>query len=392
MSDSPQTYDLIIIGAGMVGATLACLLARQGKKVAVVESHMPQAFSWQDPHELRVSAISGASQRAFAEIGAWTSMQAMRVSPYESMYVWDSSGPGKIRFDAADLGEPNLGHIIENKVIQLALLEVMQAEPSLALLCPDSLSHFQVTEFGVQVTLSSGSRLTAALLVGADGACSKVRALAGIELRQDDYAQKGLVATIRPEQSHQMTAWQRFMPSGPLALLPLSDGTCSIVWTLPADKADYYLAMSEADFNRAVTEASGSRLGQLNVQSKRAAFPLRGRHAEHYVLPGVALVGDAAHTIHPLAGQGVNLGIKDAVELATVLSQSTRSPGSPLLLRRYERARKGDNLLTQKVMEGFNILFSHQASLVSTGRNLGLNLVNRLEPVKREIMRVAMGV
>ncbi len=396
-SDSPysEKYDVIVNGAGMVGATLGCLLAQQGKKVAVVEAYLPSAFSADDAPELRVSAISRASQRAFTAIGAWEKMQAMRVSPYESMHVWDSTGDGEIHFDAAELGEPNLGYIVENKVIQLALLDVMRESDNITLITPSSLTAFEVSDDSVLVEVGNESgkvTLAADLLVGADGANSKVRSLAGISLKRNDYAQKGLVATVKTEHSHQSTAWQRFLPSGPLALLPLSDGNCSIVWTLPADKADYYLAMDEGAFNLAISEAFGHHLGDIEVLSQRAAFPLLGRHAEHYVKPRIALVGDAAHTIHPLAGQGVNLGIKDVVELANVLSNTSRSLGSYALLRRYERARKGDNLLTQKTMEGFKMLFGHNLPIVKTARNMGLNFINQLAPVKNEIIRKAMGV
>lgn len=387
-------YDLIIIGAGMVGATLACLIAQQNKTVAVVESYLPDSFHVDDSAELRVSAISRASQRAFEQVDAWDEMLAMRVSPYEAMHVWDGAGDGMIRFDAAELGEPNLGHIIENKVVQLALLNRMRSAENIDLIHPASLASYAITDDdqGVIVTLEDGHQLSADLLVGADGANSMVRSLSGIDLRSDDYAQKGLVAVIKTELPHQNTAWQRFLPSGPLALLPLSDGTCSIVWTLPADRADYHLAMDEEIFNHALGEAFNGYLGEMQVISQRAAFPLIGRHAEHYVLPNIALVGDAAHTIHPLAGQGVNLGLKDAVELAKVIASSSRSAGSYSLLRRYERARKGDNHLTQKAMEGFNTLFGHDLSLVKTARSLGLNILNNAPFIKNEMIKKAMGL
>ena len=398
MQSMTQHYDVIINGSGMVGATLACLLAQQGIKVAVIEPTLPTSFNHDDAAELRVSAISRASQRAFTQVEAWQAMVDMRVSPYEVMNVWDATGEGVIRFDAAELGEPNLGYIVENKVIQLALLEVMRGHDLIELITPASLFSFQVNDNNneknkaVTVELDNDLTLAAGLLVGADGAHSKVRALAGIGISQSDYWQQGLVATVQTEESHQFTAWQRFMPTGPLALLPLSDGSCSIVWTLPADKADAYLAMSEPVFNQALSEAFGFRLGKMSVVSQRATFPLVGRHAEQYVKPHVALVGDAAHTIHPLAGQGVNLGIKDAVELAAVLSLSSRNIGSYSVLRKYERARKGDNLVTQKTMEGFNSLFGHSSPVVKMCRNVGLNWVDKLTPVKNEIIRKAMGI
>jgi len=260
------------------------------------------------------------------------------------------------------------------------------------LMTPASLVNFEVNDEKVEVELEDGTKLSGHLLIAADGANSKVRHLAGISLSRNDYGQKGLVATVQTELSHQSTAWQRFQSSGPLALLPLFNGNCSIVWTLPADKADYYLAMDESAFNGALEEAFGHHLGSMQVISKRAAFPLIGRHAEHYVQSRVALIGDAAHTIHPLAGQGVNLGIKDAIELSEVISNSSRSVGSYKVLRQYERARKGDNMLTQKTMEGFKMLFSHHLPIVKTGRNLGLNWVNKLTPIKNGIIRKAMGI
>jgi len=268
----------------------------------------------------------------------------------------------------------------------------MDEESNIELITPASLVSYDITDNNVIAELDSGLTLSADLLVGADGANSKVRSLAGITLNKNDYAQQGLVAIVQTEHSHQNTAWQRFLPSGPLALLPLSDGSCSIVWTLPSDKADYYLAMDKLAFNQALADAFDHHLGDIKVVSKRAAFPLIGRHAEHYVQPHIALIGDAAHTIHPLAGQGVNLGIKDAVELANVLSRSSRSAGSHSLLRQYERARKGDNVLTQKAMEAFKMLFGHSMPLVKAGRNFGLNFVNKLAPVKNEIIKKAMGI
>lgn len=386
-------YDVIIAGGGMVGATLACLLAKQGRSVAVIEPYPPKAFSITDDYGLRVSAISRHSQQAFMQVGAWEPILALRAAPYEAMHVWDATGHGEIHFDAAELGEPDLGYIIENQVIQAGLAEAMQQYDNLELITSVSVQSFSVDEGVVSVMLSDSQELTASLLVGADGANSKVRELAGIDIQLNDYIQKGLVAVVTTEKHHEYTAWQRFMPSGPLAFLPLSDNKISIVWTLPSDKADYHIAMSDENFNAAITEAFDYRLGQVTVQSERAAFPLMGRQAEHYVSEGVALIGDAAHTIHPLAGQGVNLGIKDAVELADVLAAAKdKSHVSMKTLRRYERARRGDNVITQKAMEGFRLLFGNTFAPLQFARNFGLNAVNSLKPVKNEMIRRAMGL
>ncbi len=386
-----QHYDVLINGAGMVGATLACLLAKAGRSVAVIEfSNVPE-FTEGSAYDVRVSAISRASQAAFIEIGAWDAMHAMRVSPYESMEVWDAEGDGCVRFNAAELGEPDIGHIIENQVIQKAVSDVFPSYETLDVYQPDSLEGFTVTPDHVEITLKSGGVVTADLLVGADGANSKVRTLAGIDIECDDYAQSGLVAVVHTEHHHQYTAWQRFQKTGPLAFLPLSDGSCSIVWTLPSDRADYYLSLSKTDFKKELAEAFDHKLGKITKVGKRAAFPLRGSQAKPYVMDRIALVGDAAHTIHPLAGQGVNLGIKDVVELATQLKKAN-DVGKIKALRRYERARRGDNLITMRVMEGFRLLFGHSASPVKSIRNYGMTMFNQLPVVKNEVIRKALGL
>jgi len=233
---------------------------------------------------------------------------------------------------------------------------------------PARLKHFDVNEQSVEVMLDNGEALSADLIVGADGANSIVRESAGFDFTVDDYAQRGLVATVRTQHHHQYTAWQRFQTTGPLAFLPLPDGSSSIVWTLPSDRADYYLSLSDDDFKVALAEAFDYKLGEITDLSERAAFPLRGSQATPYVSERIALIGDAAHTIHPLAGQGVNLGIKDALELAQQLVDKTDC-GSLKALRRYERARRGDNVLTMRAMEGFRLLFGHTASSVKTYLN-----------------------
>ena len=385
-------YDVIIAGGGMVGSTLACLLGNAGKRVAVLEAHPPVDFSPSDPYDLRVSAISRASQRALLEAGAWEGIVARRAASYEVMQVWDATGDGEIRFDAADLGEPDLGHIVENRVVQLALLDAIRAHPSIDLLCPDKIAAFAADAQQITVTLASGKTVQAQLLVGADGAQSKVRDLAGIALETNDYGQKGLVCVVQTAAPHQATAWQRFMPTGPLAFLPLGDGSSSIVWTLPADRADALLNLSASDFCRELAQALDFRLGDVTAVGERAAFSLRGRHAEPYIQARLALVGDAAHTIHPLAGQGVNLGIKDAVELANQIRQTHGDIGSVKVLRAYERARRGDNVLTQKAMEGFRLLFGNTLIPWKILRNSGLSIVNRMSFLKYEIAKRAMGI
>ncbi len=384
-------FDVIINGGGMVGAALAGLLAKQGKHVAVIEAYKVKKVLKKEPFDLRVSAISKASQKAFIDVGAWDAIVAMRVSPYEKMVVWDAAGDGLVEFDAAQLGEPELGHIIENRAIQYALLKTVKQDERIKVYCPDSLRHFSVEDDQVLVELDSGKQLSAQLLVGADGANSRVRELAKIDFERDDYGQSGLVTVVKTQKHHDFTAWQRFQPTGPVAFLPLPDGSSSIVWTLPSDRADYYLSRTDDDFKVALAEALDHKLGEVTAVGQRAAFPLKGSQAKEYVKPRIALVGDAAHTIHPLAGQGVNLGLKDAVELAQVLSVTNKDLGSFKLLRRYERARRGDNVLTMRAMEGFRLLFGHSATPVKTLRNLGMKLFNQSSVLKNEIIKKAMG-
>lgn len=389
-----KSFDAVVVGAGIVGGTLAAMLAQCGHNVAIVEPKLPEVFSPESDFELRVSAISRASQRALNKVGAWERVLKKRAHAYEVMQVWDAGGHGQIRFDASDVGESDLGHIVENNVIQSSLIEVLQESPNVTLFCPSRIESLQGTENGQQrVTLDTGEELLTALLVGADGANSTVRMLAGLSVERNDYGQKGLVCVVKTEQHHQDTAWQRFLVTGPLAFLPLDKGYSSIVWTLPSDRADYHLRQSDDEFKRALSDAFEYHLGAVTEAGARAAFPLVGSQASAYIAQGVALVGDSAHTIHPLAGQGVNLGIKDAVALGEILSPlSVREWSSHKRLRQYERSRKGDDLLTMKVMEGFKILFGHDAAVVKVARNTGLNIFNSMPILKQQVMRSAMGL
>ena len=393
MNAKLQEFDIVIIGAGIVGATLAALLAKTKCKIAVVEPNVADRFNPESDFELRVSAISRASQRALESAGAWQSIIDKRAHPYQAMQVWDQGGRGEIRFDARDVGEPDIGCIIENTVIQSSLVEVLEDSAKIQFFCPSKLTRLTKNGDSNIVMLDTGEQLKTSLIIGADGPRSPVRELAGLSVTREDYGQKGLVAVVKTEQFHQDTAWQRFLSGGPLAFLPLNNGYSSIVWSLPADVADRMLSLDDAEFKRQLADAFDHKLGAITELGLRAAFPLVGSHAEHYVAQGVALLGDAAHTIHPLAGQGVNLGIKDAVALAGILSPlPTREWGSFKRLRQYERARKGDNLVTLKAMEGFKLLFGHHSSLVKQARNTGLNVFNAMPMVKQKIMCQAMGL
>ncbi len=390
-------YDVLIIGGGMVGLTLACALGdRLGHsrlKVAVVEATEPGEIG--EDYELRVSAISRASQQVLTNLQAWPGMVARRVSPFQHMHVWDATGDGEIHFDAADLGVDALGHIVENRVTQAALLEQLNQQDNIDWICPARVEHIEYLPEQSRVRLDDGRELQARLLVGADGANSRVREAADIGLDVAAYGQKGVVCVVATQMAHQATAWQRFLPSGPLAFLPLGDGRCSIVWSADDSQADALVAMDDAEFCRQLEQAFGRKLGEIESVGPRAAFPLIRRHAEAYVKSGLALIGDAAHTIHPLAGQGVNLGILDAASLAqVVLAASKHQQNFAALgtLRKFERWRRGENSLMMYSMSGFKNLFSNERSELSLLRNWGLDVVNQLGPVKHRFMRHAMGL
>jgi 2-octaprenylphenol hydroxylase len=390
-------YDLIIAGGGMVGSALACALGETDLRIALLEGAPLDRIRPEEEPDLRVSAISRASQRIFAAVGAWDGMTAWRVSPFRDMQVWDATGFGHIHFDSATIGEPLLGWIIENRVIQYALLERAQQLPAVELVCPTALETAEPLNgtTGWRVQLDDGREFTTRLLVGADGAQSKVRQLAGIDTRGWNYDQKAVVGNVRTAEPHQVTAWQRFLPTGPLAFLPLQDGRCSIVWSTTPEQADALLALDDVAFAEALAKAFDRRLGEIVEVGPRGAFPLRLQHTRDYVKPGLALIGDAAHVVHPLAGQGVNLGLLDAATLAEVILDAITAGqeiGAFRVLRRYERWRKGDNLLMLGVMDGFKRLFSNPLPPVQLLRNLGLNLTDAAGPLKNLIARRAMGL
>lgn len=396
MNDDIADYDLVIAGGGMVGSALACALGNTELRIALLEGAPLERIRPDVDLDIRVSAISRASQRIFAAVGAWQEMTAWRVSPFRDMRVWDADGFGEIHFDSAAIGEPLLGWIIENRVIQYALLERVRQLPAVELFCPAALETAQALEDNRwRVQLSDGRELTARLLVGADGAQSKVRQAAHISTGGWSYDQQGVVTNVRTAQPHQETAWQRFLPTGPLAFLPLHDGRCSIVWSTTPEQADTLLTLNEEDFAQALGEAFDWRLGPILEVGQRGAFPLRLQHTHQYVKPGLALIGDAAHVVHPLAGQGVNLGLLDAATLAEVILDAlaeNRDIGSLRVLRRYERWRKGDNLLMLGMMDGFKRLFGTSLPPISLLRNLGLTLTDTAKPLKNLIARRAMGL
>lgn len=393
MDQVENCYQVVIVGAGTVGLSLAATLGMAGFSVAILEANEPVTDWPEQSVDLRVYAITRASQSLFESVGAWSDILP-RACAYQKMQVWDQGGNGDIHFDSADLGEPYLGHIIEARVIDHALLSVVDALPGVTRYCPAQVESFADLGDYQQVQLEDSRVLAGQLLIGADGRNSRVRDYAGIHAQASDYGQQALVCVVKTEHPHEHTAWQRFLTTGPLAFLPLQDGQCSIVWSATTDEAQRLLQLDDKTFCDTLAPAFDYRLGDILQTGERVLFPLSRQHAADYVRPRIALVGDAAHVIHPLAGQGVNLGLKDVIGLADSLQvalQQQRDPGAFSVLRRYERARKGDNLAMMTAMDGFKHLFGSQATPLRLARNLGLNLVDAAAPLKHKIMRMAMG-
>lgn len=394
MAEQDLRFDILVVGGGMVGAALACACVGKGWRIALVEARAPQP-SWPPGEvDLRVSALNRASQRTLERLGVWDRITWLGASPYREMHVWDAVGGGSIHFDGAELGEPDLGHIVKNRVIQLALWERLERSEEVTLLCPATVGELKLTADSVLLDLKDGRRVGARLLVGADGSNSQVRGRVGIASRGWLYDQRAIVANVQVGEWHRETAWQRFLPTGPLAFLPLRDGRCSIVWSTTEFKAQGLLGLNEAGLRSELEAAIEGRLGPIGDIGPRASFGLQLQHAEHYVKPRLALIGDAAHAIHPLAGQGVNLGFLDAAALAAALDEARhrrRDIGGLWTLRRYERARRGDNLLMLAAMDGFKRMFGNAVPPLAVLRSTGLSLVDRFGPIKHLFMRHALG-
>lgn len=403
----PDTqYDMIIVGGAMAGATLACALADSGLRIAVLDNRALSADAPALEHtafDARVSAITPASQEIFTRLCVWQAIAAQRVSPYTRMYVWEADGTASIDFAAADINVPALGHIIENRVILHALHQRLAGLDGVEVLAPATMADLAQSEDGVTLTLENGDTLTARVLVGADGGNSTVRKMSGFRVREWDYHHQAIVTTVRTERPHRQTAWQRFMDDGVLAFLPLhtpagadAQRYCSIVWSALPERAEQLMAEDDDQFRASVQRAFEARLGEVEDVAPRFSFPLRQIHARDYVNGQVVLIGDAAHSIHPLAGQGANLGLLDAWVLAQTLHRARqREPAlwhHPSVLRRYQRRRKGHNLTMMAMMEGFRRLYAEQPLPVRWLRNTGMRTVDNLPLLKNHLMREAMGL
>ncbi|MGL6261019.1 2-octaprenyl-3-methyl-6-methoxy-1,4-benzoquinol hydroxylase [Vibrio sp. WXL210] len=380
-------YDIAIVGGGMVGAALAVGFAKQGRRTALIEEHRPSAFSCEQAMDIRVSAISQASVDLLDSLGAWQSIQAMRVCPYRRLETWEHP-QCRTKFSAAELGLEQLGYIVENRVIQLGLWQQFDHWEFLDLLCPDSLARLEFGEQDNTLHLSSGEQIRASWVIGADGAHSRVREQAKIGLTAWDYRHHCMLIHVETEHAQQDITWQQFTPLGPRSFLPLPGQQGSLVWYDSPKRIRQLMAMSAEQLEQQIHLAFPAELGKVKVVQK-GAFPLTRRHAQQYVANRCILVGDAAHTINPLAGQGVNLGFKDAACLLEITDQAELSEAT---LKQYMLRRYPDNLLMQTGMDVFYKGFSNSITPLQLARNAALKLAQHSGPIKRQVLKYALGL
>jgi 2-octaprenylphenol hydroxylase len=402
MNGARDDFDAVVVGAGPIGLATAILLARQSgfasARVAVVDRRLPDRLERvrELPIDLRVFALSRASERILRCCDAWAGIRATRCESYERMQVWHADVPphggDALVFDAAEIGERDLGVIVENSVLQSALADAAAAA-GITLIEGEVAS---LTQERSAASLAVGDRrVRARLVIGADGASSRVRELAGLRATHTDYGQTALVAMVETARAHQHTAWQRFLGDGTLAFLPLADGRSSIVWSVPTDRAERLLALAPEALELALEKDFDGALGKVTLASERIRFPLWRLSAEHYVTARVALVGDAAHVVHPLAGQGANLGLLDAAALADVLTEGRdqrEDPGAERLLRRYERWRRSENDLMATAIDTFDRFLARGSGKVAELAQRGMPWVNRSGIAKRVFIERALGL
>ncbi len=402
-----REFDVVIVGAGPVGSVMAGLLLARGlatpqrvallaERIAAPAPHVAPADSTGIPWDLRVFALSRASQRMLELCGAWRTLPPELVFPYERMCVWDESGEpqgrGSLTFDCAELGEPNLGFIVDGRALTQSCVQAALAAGAVPV--ESAVRSVETNDRGLRITLSDGRELGAGLLIGADGAASTTRTLLGIATAGHAYHQDALVAHVRTAEPHRNTAWQRFQSTGPIAFLPLSDGRSSIVWSVMRGEAERLRALAPSEFAAAVLTAGGGVLGDIELTTKVASFPIQLQYALDYVRPRAVLVGDAAHAVHPLAGQGLNLGLLDCAALAEALGEAGAggSLGDLGALRRYERRRKSENLIAAAALDGLERLFGSSNPGIARLRAAGLGAVGGLPLVRRSLAKRALGI
>ncbi len=391
---------IVIAGGGPVGLSLAALLGSSPRAgdldIRLFESR--DVPTWDEEKlDLRVYALSRASQHILASSGAWEDVLAARASPYRRMRVWQGESNarlGSLSFDSAEVGEPDLGHIVEDRLLRDRLVGALSGA-NVQLTFGVELTAVEQRDRRIDVTTSSGETIPATVLIAADGAASSVRSLLEFPVTTVSYRQRAVVTHVATEKPHEETAWQRFLETGPLAFLPLLDGRSSVVWSTDVDHAETLCRGSDTEFLAELQGASADVLGRIDSTVERASFPLQAAHARRYCCPRVALVGDAAHTVHPLAGQGMNLGLLDAAVLADVIVAGIgrgEDPGDLRVLRRYERQRKGENLKMLLAFDGLHRLFRMSGPLLAPLRAVGLSAIDATPFAKTLLMREALGM
>lgn len=387
--------DVVVVGGGMVGALTAVALAETGFDVAIVEHSKPAPFDSVQPHDLRVSALSAASVQMLEALSVWPLIEAMRVCPFRRMAVWDGTTGTETTFNGADIGQSQLGFIVENRLIQLGLWQALERLDGVEWFCPARVQNFTVVDNGVEVVLDDGRTIESNLLVAADGANSSVRTMADITCDGQAYDQHALVVSVATQAGQQDITWQRFMPNGPQAFLPLSGNHASLVWYESAEVVQSLKQLPLPELQSRIEAAFPSRLAGLQEIESVGSFPIRWAQANHYIRDRLALVGDAAHSVHPLAGQGVNLGMLDAsalVETLVAAREAGRDPGSYRALRRYERWRKGENAVMIKALDMIHQAFQPGAAGLKMLRNAALASAAGITPVNQLLMKMAMGL
>ncbi len=390
----PAALDIAVVGGGMAGAAAALALARAGFTTALLEARQPKPWAQDDEVDLRVVGLAPSSIKLLHELGIWTSIRDARCSRYTHMHVWDAESGATLDFAAVATGHDGLGCIVENRLVQWMLWNALAAA-GVRVLCPAQVEGMQAEDDRIGLHLADGGTVSARVVVAADGAASPLRQLAGITTRGHDYAQRAVVAHVATERPHQQTAWQRFLRGGPLALLPLTDGRSSIVWSLPEVEAQRVLALDDRQFMDALGVASDFRLGRVMASTPRAAFALKLQLATSYQTRRMVLLGDAAHTVHPLAGQGVNLGLRDVVELRDTLltaHKSGRDIGAAHVLRRYARRRRSADTLDALSFDALARVYASNTLPLVAARGAGMRLLNHLSPFKRRLVKHAAGV
>ena len=384
--------DVLINGAGLVGSTCALALAQNGLDVLILDQS-PSDPPIQ-PEPVRVSALNIASQNILTALSVWDSLSAEIKTPFEKIEVWDATGRGHLKFEAASIGIEQLGHIVSNPGICATLHQAINEHPNTSIIWADAITECVTSENKITVLTENGRTINSQLLVGSDGAKSKIRKLANIEHEANSYQQVAIVASVTTSKPHGSCARQRFLETGPLAFLPISNNQCSIVWSSDLEEANRLLMLSDTAFSEALAAAFNYELGSIESVSLRRSFPLARQHAKRYIGDRIALIGDAAHTVHPLAGLGANQGISDAAALSQIINarhSENRDFSTRSVLRRYERWRSSENAFLLDTIDSLQKCFGIQNPVVSRARSAGLNLTDRSDILKRNLMHHAIG-